>query len=232
MKRLLAPSSRYAEGFTLLEMLAAISIVAILSAILFGAFNQASKAWLLTENRVETFVQARAALDLFARDISQAVLRTNSDPQPLILQGGADWIAFPAAANDGLPDILTITYQMNTESNGLCSLRRTATNTFTVGTGNNWKLTADANGGDVLVDNVVDVSFQYATIVASNQTWSSALPGGNQNPVSVRLSLTIVDSRAAARLAKANAASGSAVFNNITNSAARTFSLDVYLPSH
>lgn len=63
-----------ASGFTLIELLTSLAILAILSSLLFAAFSQASKAWLLGESRVETFTQARAALDFMSRELSQAIV--------------------------------------------------------------------------------------------------------------------------------------------------------------
>ena len=65
------------SGFTLVELLASIAILALVGALLFAVFNQATKAWLQGESRVETFTQARAALDFMAREISQAIVTNN-----------------------------------------------------------------------------------------------------------------------------------------------------------
>ena len=58
------------EGFTLLELMTALAITSMLVVMLFAAFNQASKAWTTAENRVETFTQARAALDFMAKEFN------------------------------------------------------------------------------------------------------------------------------------------------------------------
>ena len=55
-------------AFTLLELLTSIAVLAIISSLLFAAFNQATKVWLQGENRVETFTQARATLDFMTKE--------------------------------------------------------------------------------------------------------------------------------------------------------------------
>ncbi len=64
-------------GFTLLELLVAMAILGLMVAMLFAAFGQASRGWLQAENRVETFTQARAALDYMSKELSQAMASTN-----------------------------------------------------------------------------------------------------------------------------------------------------------
>jgi len=65
-------------AFTLVELLAAMVVLAMLMTIIFGIFNQASKAWLLAENRTENFQGARSALDMMTRELEGAIVATNS----------------------------------------------------------------------------------------------------------------------------------------------------------
>jgi type II secretory pathway pseudopilin PulG len=60
-------------AFTLIELLASMTILGLIMAMLFAAFEQINKAWLQGESRVEIFTQARAALDLMSRELSQAL---------------------------------------------------------------------------------------------------------------------------------------------------------------
>ncbi|MEI6085540.1 MAG: type II secretion system protein [Verrucomicrobiota bacterium] len=61
-------------GFTLVELLAAMVVLALLMTIIFGIFNQASKAWILAENRTENFQGARSTLDLMSRELEGAIV--------------------------------------------------------------------------------------------------------------------------------------------------------------
>jgi hypothetical protein len=116
-------------GFTLLELISAMATLAMLTALLFGAIDQANRAWLTSENRVETFTQARAALDFMSREISQAIT-TNTIPflaqestmqlgtiSPVTLYFGN--IAFVASvgngASDGM-DLMEVVYRLSMPS--------------------------------------------------------------------------------------------------------------------
>ena len=109
-------SSHRPSAFTLFELLASIGILAILSALLFAAFNQATKAWLQGESRVETFTQARAALDYISKELSQAIVTSNitflgkSFPD-----GFSDSIAFVAPVNGGTNavDLMEVVYRLS-----------------------------------------------------------------------------------------------------------------------
>ena len=103
-------SSHRPPGFTLFELLAAMGILAILSALLFAAFNQATKAWLQGESRVETFTQARAALDYISKELSQAIVTSN-----ITFLGSSDSIAFVAPVNGGTNavDLMEVVYRLS-----------------------------------------------------------------------------------------------------------------------
>jgi prepilin-type N-terminal cleavage/methylation domain-containing protein len=65
-------------AFTILEMLASIAILGILMAVIFGIFNQTSRAWMLAEQRVETFQSARLVLEMMSREIETIMQTTNT----------------------------------------------------------------------------------------------------------------------------------------------------------
>lgn len=60
-------------GFTLVELLAAITIMAILMAAIFGVHNQTAKAWQLAERRTEVFQQGRLIMEMITRELENAV---------------------------------------------------------------------------------------------------------------------------------------------------------------
>ena len=97
-------------GFTLLELLAAIAILAVMTTLLFAAFGQASRSWQLTENRVQSFSQARAALDYMAKELSQAVVTPN-----ITFLGDANDVAFVAPVNTGTNavDLVEVVYRLS-----------------------------------------------------------------------------------------------------------------------
>jgi len=76
---------RFQRGFTLLELLVAMSIFVSVLGILFGTLSQIQKIWTLQRTRMEIYENARLVFDLISRDV-QAVV-TSQDP------GGQIWVA-------------------------------------------------------------------------------------------------------------------------------------------
>ncbi|MCG3148750.1 MAG: hypothetical protein PCFJNLEI_02197 [Verrucomicrobiae bacterium] len=81
MQRSRRSATLRSTGFTLVELLAAMVVLALLMSIIFGIFNQASKAWILAESRTENFQGSRAALDIMCRELEGAMVgvRTNAN---------------------------------------------------------------------------------------------------------------------------------------------------------
>lgn len=90
-----------AAGFTLLEILAAVSVLAIIVLFMGNIFSNSSRVWKLGNKRIESNNAGRAAVEYIAREISTAYvdgsfeLRLYSD-KDMIYPGGdlSDRIAF------------------------------------------------------------------------------------------------------------------------------------------
>ena len=67
------------EGFTLVELLVAMAVLALLVLCLSGITEQTGKLWRQTSARVEAFREARNAYEAMTRQISQATLNTYQD---------------------------------------------------------------------------------------------------------------------------------------------------------
>jgi uncharacterized protein (TIGR02599 family) len=66
-------------GFTLVEMLAAGAVMAILFVVIYGVMQQTGNAWRGTNAKIEAFQDARTAFDAVTRSLSQATLNTYYD---------------------------------------------------------------------------------------------------------------------------------------------------------
>jgi prepilin-type N-terminal cleavage/methylation domain-containing protein len=220
MKRESSPLSHSKNGgFTLLELLAAVAILAILSALLFGAFDQASKAWLRAENNVETSQQARTALQIFSREISQAILFTNPPP---MLRGGPNWVTFVAPLGSSPPDAV-ITYQFQPSPiNGLYVLYRSVnTNGFT---GSIPSSPPGVQDDCIIAENLLEVSFSNTV---NGVAWAPrAYAGGAAYPRAVSLTMKVIDSRTVSKLNVPGADRAM-----ILNAGVQAYSVKVYLPS-
>jgi prepilin-type N-terminal cleavage/methylation domain-containing protein len=69
---------RHRRGFTLLEILAVMVILSLISASLFTIFKQGSDTWRLSGARTEAYLKARQILEMMAREIKGAVLITTA----------------------------------------------------------------------------------------------------------------------------------------------------------
>lgn len=103
-------SVRHRSAFTLLEMLTSMAILAVLVGLLFTAFNQANKAWTQGENRVETFVQARAALDFMSKELMHAYASTNV---PFLANPNSIAFVSPVGTPSDGADLLEVVYRLS-----------------------------------------------------------------------------------------------------------------------
>lgn len=85
------------RGFSLIELLLSISLLAILLIVLTSFTDAAHRAWRDGQNRTETFQSARTTLELMAREITPAVVDTRTQfviaPGALLSASGARNVA-------------------------------------------------------------------------------------------------------------------------------------------
>lgn len=85
MRRARLPASsaaaprRASRGFTLIEVMIAVGITAVMGVMVMGAFQRAYAAKELTEAQDERFTSARVSLTRMAREVSQAFLSDHYD---------------------------------------------------------------------------------------------------------------------------------------------------------
>ena len=79
------------RGFTLLELLVAMAVMALLMVVIGSMFSAVSKSWKSSSGRAASFAAARAAFEAMSRNLSQATLATylsyadsSGNPVPLI----------------------------------------------------------------------------------------------------------------------------------------------------
>ncbi len=103
-------------AFTLLELLVAMTVLSLLVLMLMGIVDSATKLWRENENRVESYREARAAMNLIASDLRALHASTNSNYFRLETASGANdgTLAFLAS--------LPLSAQDSTNRSDLCSV--------------------------------------------------------------------------------------------------------------
>ena len=216
-------------AFTLIELMVSMGILGLIMVMLFSIFEQINKAWLQGENRVETFTQGRAILDLMSRELSQAIATTN-----IQFSGTSQSVFFVAPLNtdtNNQADLCEVGYVFD-------PVAFTFTRDFTAPTSANiassaWNIYAPAwwSSGSFdkpipLADstNILSVTFEYFDPVAKN--WVNTYTG-NKLPSAIQIFMGVVDSRTATRLGLVP--NVGTAWQSITNSTLRSFSTTVYL---
>src|SRR3972149_8145136 len=67
------------RGFTLVELLIVIALMAILWGVAYTMFYQSKKVFSLSNNKLEMYQYARIAMDEISRDLKGATLKDNVD---------------------------------------------------------------------------------------------------------------------------------------------------------
>jgi type II secretory pathway pseudopilin PulG len=103
-------------GFTIAELLIAIAITLLLVTILFRVFTAAASQWQAADQRIDAFRDARAAMQLMARDLGRADV--HGSPQMLTLADpSADFAkeayAVTPISNNGKSELCTVGYYLS-----------------------------------------------------------------------------------------------------------------------
>jgi Tfp pilus assembly protein PilW len=111
------PSSPGLASFTLVELLVAIAITVVIVTLLSSVFSAAGKQWQASDQRIDSFRDARAALQVIARDLSRA--DTNGDAQMLTLSNldsngdyAKEAFAVTTVPNDGKSDLCAVGFYL------------------------------------------------------------------------------------------------------------------------
>lgn len=105
-------------GFTLIELLVSMAVLSLLVVMLMGLVDSATKLWRENENRVESYREARAALNLIASDLGSMHASTNTNYYRFVAEGTNDdgslafLSALPVSAQDStnLSDLCVVGY--------------------------------------------------------------------------------------------------------------------------
>ena len=107
--------SKKSSAFSLLELLVAVSILSILLVILLNIVQGATSLWRTSENKVEAYREARAALQVISSDVKNILPTTNSNFFRTNLTNSPNLgflatLPISSQNTDSLSDICTIGY--------------------------------------------------------------------------------------------------------------------------
>ncbi len=109
--------ARNHKAFTIAELLVAIVVTLILVGILFRVFVATASQWQAADQRIDTFRDSRAALQIMTRDLGRA--DTNGAPQMLTL---TDFFSPSAPLTKFAKEVYAITPIPNTGKSDLCTV--------------------------------------------------------------------------------------------------------------
>ncbi len=159
------------KGFTLMELLVSIAILSILSVSCYIAFDTGLKSWRKSESRVERYQNARAALDMMARELQAAFIITAGGIYRLkeiisVYPGG---IYFTTSAIEVTTNVYEVGYMRRTNDNVLLKEIQTPPN-----------ITEGDGTASELAQSIIGLEFDYGyynnagrTIWAWASTWDS-----------------------------------------------------------
>jgi prepilin-type N-terminal cleavage/methylation domain-containing protein len=235
--KILSILSKKSPAFSLLELLVAVSVLSILLVILLNIVQGATSLWRGSENKVEAYREARAALQVMASDLKNILPTTNTDFFRTNLTNSPNigfLAALPISSQDttsSKSDVCTVGYFLaynnkspiagtsGRQSYNLYRYFVESNETFTNLTANSTTaltISFDTNHFEILARNIVDFQTTYFVTNSSgltNWTQSAASP----MPQIVEIKVTAVNNERTMRFGARNAQSEWTIFSTDTN---------------
>ncbi len=154
------------KGFTLVEILISLAILAMIVVSTFTIFRSSAKSWQKGESRSERYNSARIAIGKMSREISQAVLNKNTPAKFIGTREDVSFISF-VSGRSGVFDLAEIEYWIDGDQNFL--MRNEDLNP-------DYDFSTQDNS-DILADNISELEFSYYDGIVWNESWDSEEKG-------------------------------------------------------
>lgn len=153
-------------AFTLVEILIALAILAMIVASTFTIFISSSKSWQKGETRSERYHSARTAIGKMSMEISQAIIGEDNQGKFIGEEDGVRFISFVSAAS-GIFELAEIEYWLDKEQRLLMRNEDTDPD-YDFST---------QDYSDILSDNISLLEFSYYDGLTWRDTWDSGITG-------------------------------------------------------
>lgn len=201
---------RSRSGFTLIEVMVAVSILAVVCALVWGSFHETFQAKAVIESNAVRYHSVRLALERMSRDVSMAYLSQNEDtsqPERRTFfigkrKGDIDELRFSyfghqrLYANSNEADTAQVAYYGAHDKEDSRKLNLIRRETRRLG---NIKMESAAGESDILCDNVVSLKLSYwdSRDKVWREEWATSSADGQPDrlPSKVKIVLTVADER-------------------------------------
>jgi len=239
------------EGFTLAELLVALAITLVLVLLLVNVVSAALNAWQQGRNQIDTFANARQALDRITDEIKGAVASPSPNriefsenvaslqPTPAPQQGASEIVFFVAPyPNTSADDLCVIAYRHNSTTH---ELQRTFVDSQNAWNGSpKYQSSGYSNlQWRTVARGVLEFEIQSysqtdldstASPTATPADWNSVGGGSamlGNTPRKILIRIKVVDDKTLAKLVGLSA--GNATYDRLVTQAAREFTASVLL---
>ena len=162
---------RFRTGFTLVEILIALAILAMVVASTFTIFISSSKSWQKGETRSERYHNARISMGKMSTEISQAVISENSPARFIGEKDGARFVSF-VSTSGGVFGLAEIEYWLDKDRKLLMRNEDTDPD-YDFST---------QDYSDILASNISTLEFSYYDGLIWSDTWGSDLAEEEESP--------------------------------------------------
>ncbi|PIP68014.1 MAG: hypothetical protein CO035_07960 [Candidatus Omnitrophica bacterium CG_4_9_14_0_2_um_filter_42_8] len=173
------------KGFTLVEILIALAIMAMIVASTFTIFRSASKSWQKGETRSQRYQNARNAVSRISAEISQAVINSNELSKFTGDKNKISFISF-VSTDSGIFELSEVEYWLDGAKRLLMR---------------NDDIEPDYDSGtydhsDILSDNISELEFSYFDGSIWLDAWNSDEATGIGLPKAVKIKIRVEDKKA------------------------------------
>ena len=175
---------KFSKGFTLVEILVALAILAMIVASTFTIFRSASKSWQKGETRRERYQNARIAISRMGAEISHAVINSN----PLCrFTGDKNKLSFVSfvSTDAGVFELSEVEYWLD-------SAKRLLIRNDEIDP--DYDFTTYGHS-DILSDNIRELEFSYFDGLVWQDAWNPDRTSGFGLPKAVKIKIKVEDKK-------------------------------------